>query len=682
MSTAKTAFATYEEFKKVMYKSALEYLDRGWSIIPISLDTKRPVLKWKDFQIRQTTVEEVDTWFNAGVTTESGLIIRYFNLALVCGNQSGICVVDADNAAAIKYAEENNLSSPLYNDTPRGKHFFWQHPQDGQRFRNKTGGNPGRDWPNVDGLDFRGDGGYVLLPPSVKFRNGEAVAEYKACDTWNILDVEDAPVWVNTKPVLRDVTDENSFSFEDMDLGAVRVASPEDMLPVRDQIKMLVARIGRPLSEGDNTDTWMIKFCGQMVRNGCLGDDLRMMAQKLYDDFFSDSYSDEETTRWIDRKCQSAAEMDRNNYPSDYNSNGERIQATVDTSSLVTELPDDPVEQAPPSLKLLTISELRMRAKSQADIGYFIDPVLAPGQITQVVGFNGHGKSLLTLGMIYGLTTGSDFGPWAIPRPIRTLYMDFDGISANAIYDRTDMYNDIFGDPGDYLLYWSPSMLEEDEGRNMSLADDGGLRQAKELINYARPGCVVIDTVRSGFEGMQENSAEEWSRVNLFAKEIRDAGCAVILVHHRNKPGEGGLGREAGSTAQLKDLDTQLIVTSVHEDLDAANRHAGLLDGNLTVYTHGGVEKTPFGYIRSFINPDDTIITMAQVAFGKKRDQTDNKNDNYIAICRKPDGGLYIQSTLSPRLKARALIAGGTSLKNAASILHVPPVTIQKWENI
>jgi hypothetical protein len=44
-------------------EQALDYLDRGWSIIPINPETKRPLIKWRDYQARQPTSDEVETWF-------------------------------------------------------------------------------------------------------------------------------------------------------------------------------------------------------------------------------------------------------------------------------------------------------------------------------------------------------------------------------------------------------------------------------------------------------------------------------------------------------------------------------------------------------------------------------------------------------------------------------------------
>ena len=52
--------------------AAMEYLDRGWSIIPCSPKTKRPCIDtWKEFQTRQPTVEEVEKRLNKRKDSDS-----------------------------------------------------------------------------------------------------------------------------------------------------------------------------------------------------------------------------------------------------------------------------------------------------------------------------------------------------------------------------------------------------------------------------------------------------------------------------------------------------------------------------------------------------------------------------------------------------------------------------------
>lgn len=121
--------------------------DLKWSVIPVKLD-KRPSIKWQEFQSRYATDEEMQDWF----------ITKRLGVGIVTGAISNLCVVDIDSADG--EANLRNLSPEVFRSaivtTPRGgKHLYHQYRKG---MRNKVGVIPG--------TDFRGDGGYVVAPPS------------------------------------------------------------------------------------------------------------------------------------------------------------------------------------------------------------------------------------------------------------------------------------------------------------------------------------------------------------------------------------------------------------------------------------------------------------------------------------------------------------------------------------
>ena len=80
--------------------AALEYLERGWSIIPVRVsgeEKKIPLIRWREFQERAPTEEEVRKWFS--VWPDAGL-------ALITGHISKVYIVDCDNQEAIDKAME------------------------------------------------------------------------------------------------------------------------------------------------------------------------------------------------------------------------------------------------------------------------------------------------------------------------------------------------------------------------------------------------------------------------------------------------------------------------------------------------------------------------------------------------------------------------------------------------
>lgn len=154
------------------YDTALHLLDKGVSIIPIKPASKKPMVRWKEFQSRLATKEEVHAWFEMEPDA---------NLAIVTGEISSIVVLDADDAEAVKKLLTDYPSSPLRQGTPNGLHVFYRLP-DKQTVRNATA---------IDGkIDIRGEGGYIMISPSTHPSGKPYTLDEDV--TWDALD--DLPV--------------------------------------------------------------------------------------------------------------------------------------------------------------------------------------------------------------------------------------------------------------------------------------------------------------------------------------------------------------------------------------------------------------------------------------------------------------------------------------------------------
>ena len=204
---------------------ALEYLDEGLSIIPIRPDTKRPAIKWMEYQHRQPTADEVTDWFEKFPDA---------NIAVVTGSVSGVVIVDCDNEDALNAAISCGMQSNIRVKTKRGHHLWFKHPMDGVRRGPRAGGNSrGHDWPRVNGLDFRGDGSYALLPPSKGY-------EWAVPEGWERDD--DMPVWEDWSPVSAPI-EFPDLSFEDLDLSSIQF-DPADKVSEWDRTEEFVKRKG------------------------------------------------------------------------------------------------------------------------------------------------------------------------------------------------------------------------------------------------------------------------------------------------------------------------------------------------------------------------------------------------------------------------------------------------------
>jgi hypothetical protein len=139
-----------------LLQAALAYAAAGLSVIPIAGD-KRPVMDWKPYQSQAAAPAEITVWFGQR---------RYPNLGLVCGRVSGgLLVLDFDHQAADTYRLWREQAAPLSYRLPvvatgKGLHVYL-----------RTAETPGNRKLAVDKekrplIETRGEGGYVLAPPS------------------------------------------------------------------------------------------------------------------------------------------------------------------------------------------------------------------------------------------------------------------------------------------------------------------------------------------------------------------------------------------------------------------------------------------------------------------------------------------------------------------------------------
>lgn len=134
--------------------AALGYRRRGWSVVPLRPGEKRPLAKWEPFQSRLATVDEIAAWFARWPDA---------NVGIVTGAISGLVVIDVDpqhggdDSLADLEAAQGPLSATVEAITGGGgRHLYFRHP--GGVLRNRVGLAPG--------IDLRGDGGYIVAPPS------------------------------------------------------------------------------------------------------------------------------------------------------------------------------------------------------------------------------------------------------------------------------------------------------------------------------------------------------------------------------------------------------------------------------------------------------------------------------------------------------------------------------------
>ena len=136
---------------ELLRQFALKYAAQSYSLIPIGKD-KKPLVKWQEYQIRRATEEEINQWF-----------IQWpdMNIGIVTGKISNLVVIDIDPRHGGSDEQFKAILTPHCRTGGGGWHYYFSYT-DG--VKNKAG-----LW---NGIDIRGDGGYVIVPPSLHESSG------------------------------------------------------------------------------------------------------------------------------------------------------------------------------------------------------------------------------------------------------------------------------------------------------------------------------------------------------------------------------------------------------------------------------------------------------------------------------------------------------------------------------
>ena len=175
---------------------ALYYHSIGFNVIPIRSkgpqkeDYKMPLLlEWKPYQTKKVTVDNINNWWSRWPTA---------NIGLICGSISNLAVLDIDvdkggleslEKIAPKEFRPDDLTTPTAK-TGRiggGLHFYFRCNYPLGKITNL-----------MPGLDFQGEGSYVVAPPSVHFSGNyytwvKSISEFERIEmpSWLLKVIED-----------------------------------------------------------------------------------------------------------------------------------------------------------------------------------------------------------------------------------------------------------------------------------------------------------------------------------------------------------------------------------------------------------------------------------------------------------------------------------------------------------
>lgn len=152
--------------------AAAQYYEMGMSVIPCKgVDGKIPAVRsWGVYQKKQASRRTLETWMENRAQC---------NVAIITGKVSGLTVIDSDEPeTAISDLFAMFGETPVVVQTPSGgKHLYYRH--NGETNHNHIQGRK---------IDVRGQGGYVIAPPSINPRIGVAY-RFVIGDIWDMQEL-------------------------------------------------------------------------------------------------------------------------------------------------------------------------------------------------------------------------------------------------------------------------------------------------------------------------------------------------------------------------------------------------------------------------------------------------------------------------------------------------------------
>ncbi|MBL8696380.1 MAG: bifunctional DNA primase/polymerase [Planctomycetes bacterium] len=139
-----------------LVSAALFYARAGWRIFPIAEREKRPLTS-HGFKDASKELPKIESWWTQWPNA---------NIGFPTGADQGIVVLDVDprNGGEASFDALGALGITIdrtwvSNTGGGGRHYFFRCPEGSTRSRTNFFGSGGLDW--------KGEGGYVILPPSI-----------------------------------------------------------------------------------------------------------------------------------------------------------------------------------------------------------------------------------------------------------------------------------------------------------------------------------------------------------------------------------------------------------------------------------------------------------------------------------------------------------------------------------
>lgn len=501
-------------------EAALDYAQQGMHVFALQPNGKTPLTAHglDDATIDTMTIE---TWWSRW--PEANIAIRTGDIVVVDEDRPG-----ALDELALSIGE--TIPETRIAQTAAGRHFYFSQPE-GQRVRNTAG-------KLAEGIDTRGDGGYVVAPPSVH----PSGATYEWLSEAPIAPL---PHWLAERLVRHQP--ERKPLPADLSFAPGTTSYGQRALDL--EIDSVANAVEGTRNDTLNTAAFSI---GQLVAGGEVDP--------------TDAY----------RSLEAAADAaglprleSQKTIRSGYNAGQAEPRSAPESNALRPNLRvvREPEQKPQPMTGAMFPVEPFPIFSQNADIAYdFLVEDLWP---VQSLGFIASepkkGKTWLGLSLAISIASGRTFlGQFAVSKPRRVLYLALEG-QRIALNDRVGALARGLGiEPeslDDLIMSYRP--------RGIDLADPVWASELAAVANENNIELVVVDVLRNAAR-IKENDASEFAHFRILLEDTLRVS-SVALLHHFTKLSEISKERTpaermSGSGAMFGALDVGMFITGSEEN--------------------------------------------------------------------------------------------------------------------
>lgn len=467
--------------------AAVLYATEGRAVFPLQPKGKTPATV-NGFKNATKDIDKIRDYWSKNPTA---------NVGIATGALSGIVVIDIDNLESATHLGFMPKTMTARTGSG-GMHLIFEHP--GTEVTNRAG--------VIEGIDVRGDGGYIVAPPSIHPSGG----------MYEWLDHRDpAPLPAHLLELIVKKPSVTAPPAEYIGTGVGTAWGQAALEGLLDELRMAT-----PGTRNDtlNRIAWrafgMVK--GGQLSHGPTEEALRYGALALGLDRSE-----------VDATLRSAMQGSEPKGPSE-------------------KLPTVPVVEKKPTGPIKVLSRADLETVKPPE--YLIADICTTG-FTVMYGPSGSGKSFVALDWACHVVTGTKwFNRSSLRR--KAIYVAAEGVSG--IPRRVNAWEQDRGHRADdFVLIPQAVNLLTSEAQDLAA-----------IVTEQRAGLLVVDTLARSMPGGDENAAQDMGKlIDSLTRIQNDAGCAILLIHHSGVEGR----RPRGSTALFGAADTVVRVDKTEDTI-------------------------------------------------------------------------------------------------------------------